>query len=457
MPTSTSNGILKETNTKFNPSSKSKKTSDDLILSEFGGPIGCAALIIWSHCVLIYFWISYKFYDGGFFLPTNIIDIFSKLSYAVPNLTSVLLYFGFISLQLIFAVILPGPVTEGLPVPSENNIRHKYKCNAASAWWITIVLYIIAYKLNIYTPTILIDNIGSVMIVAMIFGDLVSVIIYFSAFIKNKTIRMSGNFIYDFFMGAYLNPKLGSIDLKLFAEIRASWMQLFLITGSSALKQYEETGFVSKGMIIIVLAHFLYCNACMKGEECVVSTWDIFYEKFGWMLIYWNLAGVPFLYCFHSLYALKNPDIIINNFAFYLMIIVLLFAYYIWDTSQSQRNRFRQIRNGSYIKRNTFPQLPWGTLYNPKYITTEAGSELLIDGWWKFARKIHYTADIVMAFIWALSTYFTGILPFFYPIFFVGMIIHRYNRDVDRCKRKYKKDWDKYCSVVPYAFIPYVI
>lgn len=409
------NKETKHLNSNSNPKSSNKANTDEIVLSEFGGPIGCGALMIWSHCVLIYFWISYRFYDGGFFMPYDIIDIFSKLKFALPNFTAFLLYFGFIGVQLLFAVILPGPIAEGLPVPTENNIKHKYKCNAASAWWLTILIYSVLYKLNIYSPTILIDNLGPVMVIAMLFGDFVSFFIYFSAIVKNKAIRMSGNFIYDFFMGAYLNPKLGSIDLKLFAEIRASWMQLFLITASAAIKQYEENGFVSKGMVIILLAHFLYCNACMKGEECVVSTWDIFYEKFGWMLIYWNLAGVPFLYCFHSLYALKNPDIEINSFVFYLMILVLLLAYYVWDTSQSQRNRFRQIRHGTYVKRMTFPQLPWGTLHNPKYMTTEAGSELLIDGWWKYARKIHYTADIIMASIWALSSYCSGILPFFYP------------------------------------------
>ncbi len=28
---------------------------------------------------------------------------------------------------------------------------------------------------------------------------------------------------------------------------------------------------------------------------------------------------------------------------------------------------------GTYIPRNTFPQLPWGTLKNPSYIKTEQG------------------------------------------------------------------------------------
>ena len=30
---------------------------------------------------------------------------------------------------------------------------------------------------------------------------------------------MSGNHVYDFFMGAWLNPRIGNFDLKFFAEV----------------------------------------------------------------------------------------------------------------------------------------------------------------------------------------------------------------------------------------------
>ena len=209
-------------------------------------------------------------------------------------------------------------------------------------------------------------------------------------------------------------------------------------------------------MIIMIIAHFLYANACMKGE-CVPTTWDIFYEKFGWMLIFWNISGVPYVYCFQSVYLLKNSWVDQTPLGFVVLVVVLLAAYYVWDTAQSQKNRFRMKLKGTYVPRNAFPQLPWGTLDNPKYLQTECGSALLTDGWWRYARKIHYTCDVVMASVWALSCKFTGFLPFYYPLFFVIMILHRYGRDQERCKRKYGKDWDRYCSIVKYAFIPYVL
>jgi delta24(24(1))-sterol reductase len=128
-----------------------------------------------------------------------------------------------------------------------------------------------------------------------------------------------------------------------------------------------------------------------------------------------------------------------------------------WDTSQSQKARFRAKLRGNYKPRWAFPQLPWGTLENPEYIKTKSGGTLLVDGWYKYARKIHYTTDSVMATSWGLSCGLSGALPFFYPVFFISMLAHRYQRDLARCKAKYGADWDRYCEKCKYALIPFVL
>jgi delta24(24(1))-sterol reductase len=431
------------------------KDSDDKVVNEFGGPIGALLIMLWSHCWMYYLWLSLEFYQGGIFIP-DLLLIPSQLQKASPTLQSILVYWGFMLIQIILAITLPGPKVKGLPVPSEKNIQYEYLCNAISSWYFTLILYGFLHYFGFLKITYLADNMGSLMTTAIISGDLLSVIIYYWGILSKKQIRMSGNFTYDFFMGSWLNPRIGILDLKMFAEIRASWMQLFFLTLSAALKQYENIGYVSNSMIVILIAHGLYANACMKGEECVPTTWDIFYEKWGWMLIFWNIAGVPYVYCFQSMYLLKNSSIN-NSLIFTIILLFILFlAYYIWDSSQSQKNRFRMQLRGTYVKRWSFPQLPWGTLTDPEYIKTESGSTLLIGGWWKYARKIHYTCDIFMALVWALSCGFTGLLPFFYPVFFFFMILHRYKRDYERCERKYGDDWKKYCNKVPYVFIPLV-
>ena len=45
-------------------------------------------------------------------------------------------------------------------------------------------------------------------------------------------------------------------------------------------------------MAFMVLATGLYINACAKGAECIPQTIDMYYEKDGFMLTFWNFAGV---------------------------------------------------------------------------------------------------------------------------------------------------------------------
>ena len=109
----------------------------------------------------------------------------------------------------------------------------------------------------------------------------------------------------------------------------------------------------------------------------------MYYEKWGFMLIFWNLAGVPLSYCHCAIYLANHPpsDYHWNPVALSLLYISYLFVYWIWDTANAQKNRFRQWERGTLSNRKTFPQLPWQDLHNPKTIPTDQGVALLADGW----------------------------------------------------------------------------
>ena len=152
------------------------------------------------------------------------------------------------------------------------------------------------------------DNFGNWLTVSIIFADITSLYWYLYGFITNKTSDMSGNHIYDFFMGSLYYPRIGMIDIKMISEVRWSWLSLFLITLSCLLKEYELYGNISYQLIFMTTAHWLYSNATVKGEHYVVYCWDMHSEKYGFMLNFWNIAGVPFVYCFQSIYILNNHD-----------------------------------------------------------------------------------------------------------------------------------------------------
>ncbi|KAK6500008.1 C-24(28) sterol reductase [Arthrobotrys musiformis] len=416
--------------------------SDDSINVHFGGVPGVTAMMIGFPLLMWYMWIGQEYYDGNFPTPEkgqSLID-FGKHMFelvkegAYPNTKAFTIYWGFLIMQAILYVTLPGVYTKGSPIPSLGGRRLTYFCNAYLTFWFTCGTFVLFHYFNIFPLHTFIEEIGSIMSVAIISGFLVSIIAYVSAFVRGVQHRMTDLFLYDFFMGAELNPRIGIIDMKMFFEVRLPWFFLFLTTASTAAKQHQEYGYISPQVWFILLAHFLYTNACSKGEECIVSTWDMFYEKWGFMMIFWTMAGVPFTYHHCTLWLAKHNPAEYNY----------------------QKNNFRKQQAGTFVDYKRFPTLPWRYIENPTFIKCKNGGTLLTSGWYRWARKIHYTADIIMALVWGFNTGFSSPFPYFFPVFFTCVEIHRATRDVQRCKAKYGDDWDEYTRQCPYLFIPYI-
>lgn len=377
------------------------------------------------------------------------------LSKGIPSTTTWLAYFCFFFVQIVLASFMPGLMMEGLPTAPHGK-KLPYLCNGYSCYYLCLFGLFVIHYAGLFPLTYLSDHFGECLVASMIIGDVTSVIWYVYGLLfadeYNGMSAHTGIPIYDFFMGTVLYPRIGIVDIKMVAEVRWSWLTLMMITLSCAAKQYETTGSVSPQMAFMVVAHWLYSNATVKGEHCIPCTWDMFHENFGWMLNFWNISGVPFLYCFQSLYILKNQDSLNASYPPGLIIFnfVLLFvAYYIFDTANGQKANIK-----INIKRNTFPQLPWGHLEEPiRYIETPKG-KLLVDGWYAFGRKMQYTGDILMALSWGLACGFSSPLPYFYCLFFTCMILHRQIRDEVRCSKKYGEHWKIYTKKVPNVFFP---
>jgi delta24(24(1))-sterol reductase len=168
---------------------------------------------------------------------------------------------------------MPGVWSQGRPLRHENDKRLPYYCSAYSSWFATLGLTASLHFANIYPLRTLIDEFGSIMTVAILSGFLNSFIVYAQAILRGRTHRLTGYPIYDFFMGAELNPRVGILDFKMFYEVRIPWFILFLITASAAVRQYEIYGFVSAEMAFLLLSHFMYANACAKSEQLIITSW----------------------------------------------------------------------------------------------------------------------------------------------------------------------------------------
>lgn len=428
--------------------------------TEFGGTYGVAGIMLFSHALvfLLHLWLN---------APG--VPLRDAAAGLVPTWTGLSLYAGLLVVLAVLDVTMPGLWVYGLPLPSMDGKRLRYCCNGVAVWYSTLALLAALHVSGALPLTVWVDNLGSLTTCACLVGDAVAVWLWIWADVTGTAERASGEFLYDVFMGVVLNPRvrvipgLRAVDVKMFCELRVPWILLFVLTSSCAAKHYELFGYVSAPLAFMVLAHGLYANACAKGDQCVPTTFDIFHEKFGWMLAFWNLAGVPLAYQSSSVYLLRaaqSEGTPVTHGAAYTagVFVLLLLAYVVWDTANSQKNVFRMKRAGTYVARTSFPQLPWGELGDDAAcIQTSSGSQLLVDGWYRYARKPHYTADIAMALSWGLICGFESVLPYWYVVFFTVMIVHRCQRDFKRCSKKYGVDWATYVSRVPYIFFPGLI
>lgn len=249
---------------------------------EFGGSLGVTSMMIGFPLLMYYMWVGATYYDGKFPRPTdgqNMGDFITHLGNLVyegafPTLRAWKIYWVFFVFEGLCYILLPGVTVMGRPLPHDGNKQLTYYCSALWSWYFNIVLSAVLHFTGIFKLYTVIDEFGPLMSVAILSGFLVSVIAYFSALARGAQHRMTGYPIYDFFMGAELNPRMfGILDFKMFFEVRLPWYILFFISLGTAARQYENYGYVSGEVGFLVMAHFLYANACSKGEECIVSTW----------------------------------------------------------------------------------------------------------------------------------------------------------------------------------------
>jgi delta24(24(1))-sterol reductase len=251
---------------------------------DFGGSIGVSCMMVGFPLLMYYMWIGATFYDGKFPTPApgqnflEFVKAMGRIIYeeAFPSLKAWEIYWIFFIVEGAFYCLLPGIYTYGKPLAHEGGKQLKYYCSGLWSFYATIVIMASLHYTRLFPLYTIIDEFGPLLSVAICSGFLVSIVAYFSALFRGAQHRMTGYPIYDFFMGAELNPRMfGILDFKMFFEVRLPWFILFLLSCATAARQYETFGYVSPEVCFLVMAHFLYANACGKGEELIPLTWYV--------------------------------------------------------------------------------------------------------------------------------------------------------------------------------------
>jgi protein-S-isoprenylcysteine O-methyltransferase Ste14 len=214
-----------------------------------------------------------------------------------------------------------------------------------------------------------------------------------------------------------------------------------LVDLSLAAKQFELHGNVSNAMLLVCFFQILYVADYFYFEDAILTTWDIKHENFGFMLAWGCMVWIPFAYSLQPLYLVAHPEPLPWWGAAGVFLLNAL-GFYIFRSSNLQKHRF-----------SSDPMEPiWGD--KPEFIKTERGTLLLTSGWWGIARHSNYLGDWLMGLAWSLNCGFGRLLPYFYPIYFAILLIHREWRDAKHCADKYGRDWDRYTGKVRWRIIP---
>ncbi|RUS80561.1 hypothetical protein EGW08_011701 [Elysia chlorotica] len=407
---------------------------------EFMGPIGAFLLIFLLPATVYYVNMACRKTKCSILivpsLPRNFVAAFFDTE-------ACLIFFGWMAFQALLAVLPVGRLVDGQPLKSGGKL--KYRCNGFLALVVSLAGLGVAVYLKL-PVTKVVDKFFKLMTVATIFSFAFSICLYVSShFVSSKKLAPggnSGNFIYDFFIGRELNPRVGPLDLKFFCELRPGLIGWVMMDWIMVLKAYQETGTFPPNLVLVTVFQTLYVADALWFEDAILTTMDIIHDGFGFMLCFGDLVWVPFLYSLQPRFLLES-GFTLPWYCLAPIVVINLIGYMIFRLSNSQKNLFRKD-----------PKHP--VFSGMETVPTQTGRKLLASGWWGICHKPNYLGDLIMALAWSLTTGFGHIFTYFYPLYFLVLLIHRERRDNEQCAAKYGASWERYCQRVKYRIFPYI-
>ncbi|XP_066466330.1 delta(14)-sterol reductase TM7SF2 [Tiliqua scincoides] len=406
---------------------------------EFGGPLGALLLLILLPTTVFYLLLVCRTEQASLLsLPLPLPTLHS-----LWNPQDLALVLGWMGLQAVLYMLPTGKLMEGIPLRDKSRLQ--YRINGFHAMWLTALAVGAGLAAGLRL-SYMYDHFLQLAFSAFLVAFGLSVLLYLKALLAPESKLAlggnSGNPIYDFFMGRELNPRIGTFDLKFFCELRPGLLGWALINTAMLVKETELRGSPSLAMILVNAFQLLYVVDALWHEEAILTTMDIVHDGFGFMLAFGDLAWVPFLYSLQAHFLVTHPQKLSLPITAGIIILNGL-GYFIFRGANSQKNTFR--RNPADPKVAGLQTIP-----------TATGRRLLVSGWWGFVRHPNYLGDLIMALAWSLPCGLAHILPYFYILYFTGLLIHREARDERQCLKKYGLAWQEYCRRVPYRIFPYL-
>ncbi|KTD11192.1 7-dehydrocholesterol reductase [Legionella gratiana] len=361
--------------------------------------------------------------------------------------------FVFIVFELALMRLLPGQTFQG-PISPKGNVP-VYKDNGLIAFIVTTVTFCIAsFGFNVFSASILYDNLAPLLGALNLFSLIFCVLLYLKGrfFPSSTDSGITKNILFDYYWGTELYPQVLGWNIKKFITCRFGMMSWGLFLISYCAKQ-AELGGLSNSMLISVFLQFVYLSKFYMWEKGYLRSLDIMHDRAGFYICWGCMVWVPCVYTSPSMYLVLHP--IHLPFVWAILILFLGFASIMINYLADRQRLMARATQGEC---KIWGKKPVTVL--ARYKTTEGDKKqtiLLASGWWGVARHFHYIPELAGTFFWSVPALFENFSPYFYLSFLTVLLFDRAFRDDRRCSSKYGQDWKKYCELVPYKIIPFLI
>lgn len=354
--------------------------------------------------------------------------------------------------ELLLMRFIPGKLFKG-PVTPAGNVP-VYKANGIACYTITLgAFWLFSMKFKLFSASILYDHLGEILGALNVASLCLCLVLYLKGKFKPSSTdaQTTGNFIFDYYWGVELYPRVLGFDIKMFTNCRFAMMGWSLLIISYAAKQAELYG-LSSSMLVCVLLQLVYVTKFFIWETGYLGSLDIMHDHAGFYICWGVLVWLPCVYTSSAMYLVHHPIMLGTKLATMILtlgIIAVLTNFW----ADKQRQDVRAKKGECKV---------WGRtpLLTHASYTTETGEKkdsiLLASGFWGIARHFHYVPEILGAFFWSLPALSSSYIPYFYVSFLTILLVHRALRDDQRCAIKYGKYWQEHCSKVRYKVLPFI-
>lgn len=192
---------------------------------------------------------------------------------------------AFAFFQLALMRLLPGQTVHGPLTPKGNT--PKYKANGMAAFIVTLVTFCALVLAGLFDPSIVYDNFIDIIGGLTLFSLAFVLVLYLKGCLAPSTTdnSISGNFLFDYFWGTELYPRILGWDVKMFTNCRFGLMGWAVLILCYAFKQYSAYGHVSDSMIVSVGIQLVYIAKFFQWEMGYMKSLDIMHDRAGFYIV----------------------------------------------------------------------------------------------------------------------------------------------------------------------------